>query len=98
MIKNSEDPVWDEGYSFGKHVLEEIAADRALQVTLWSLNYQTLPIFVGGLRLGPRLTTENKKFPWMNSVDTEVDHWESVFESPGKWVDMEHALRAAMNC
>ena len=98
MIKDSENPVWDESYSFGKHVLDEIAADRALQVTLWFMNSQAKPIFVGGLRLGPKFKTAAKKFSWMDSIDKEVEHWESVFENPGEWVDVEHALRAAMNC
>ena len=97
VIKNRSDPEWEEMVTYDKVVLEEMAKERVLEVTVWDWDKKG-SIFIGGLRLGPApggSTARNRD--WMDSIGDEVTHWESVLARPGEWVEQWHTLRTTMD-
>ena len=97
VIKNTDNPVWEEVHIFEKLKLDELAAERVLEVTVWDFNKGSSNEFIGGLRLGPALGAAEKNKEWMDSIGEEVYHWEDVLANPGKWVEFTHTLRTTMD-
>ena len=98
VIKNTANPVWDQLYTFDKHFLDELVAERVLEITLWDNNDGSRLIYVGGLHLGPAPGASARRNVWMDSTGEEVKHWEAIFANPGEWVEVKHTLRPTMNC
>lgn len=97
LIKNNNNPVWEEVHSFDKLHLDELGTERVLEVTVWDFNKGSSSEFIGGLRLGPTSRAGVKHKEWMDSIGEEVHHWEGVLASPGEWVEFSHTLRMTMD-
>lgn len=95
VIKNTNNPVWEEVHRFDKLHLDELATERVLEVTVWDFNKGSSSEFIGGLHLGPapRAGVKHKR---MDSIGEEVRHWEAVLANPGEWVELSHTLRMTM--
>lgn len=85
-------PICNEELIFQKLKLHDLAAEKALEVTLWNQSEQ----IIGGLRLGPAPGSGKRK-EWMDSSGGEVRHWESVMARPGEWQEAWHRLRTIMD-
>ena len=68
--------------------------DRALEITIWE-PYRNTNEFIGGIRLGPKPQPGSDK-EWMDSIGSEVSHWELMTARPEQWADEWHALRSSM--
>lgn len=96
VIKNNLNPVWEEKFEYRQEVtLRELLEERVLEVTVWEHSKHGND-FIGGLHLGgaPGRTTHHRN--WMDSIGTEVTHWESMLSHPGEWVEEWHTLRPSM--
>lgn len=98
IIKNTADPVWEYSFTYDKQFLDELVAEQVLEITLWDNNDESILVFVGGIRLGPDPAANSTRYLWMDSSGEEIKHWEAIFASPGKWVEMKHSLRPTMSC
>ena len=96
VIKNRSDPVWEEMVAYDKVVLEEVATERVLEVTVWDWDKKGSS-FIGGLRIGPSPDGTSRNREWMDSIGEEVSHWEMVLAHPGEWVERWHTLRTTMD-
>ncbi|CAI8048698.1 Synaptotagmin-like protein 5 [Geodia barretti] len=96
VIKNQSDPVWEEIVTYEKVVLEEIAKERVLEVTVWDWDKKGSS-FIGGLRIGPLPDGSSRNHDWMDSIGDEVSHWEMVLAHPGEWAEQWHTLRTTMD-
>ena len=96
IIKNQSDPVWEEMVTYEKVVLEEMAKERVLEVTVWDWDKKGSS-FIGGLRIGPSPVESSQKHDWMDSIGDEVSHWEMVLAHPGEWAEKWHTLRTTMD-
>ena len=85
-------PVCSEELVFPKLKLQELASEKALEVSLWNQSGQ----LIGGFRLGPA-PGRGKQKEWMDSIGEEVRHWESVMTHPGEWQEAWHKLRTIMD-
>lgn len=99
VLKSSSNPFWDETQIFNGLFQDELTAHRALEVTLWEIydGDDAHKSFLGGLRIGPNPATTDDGFPWMDSTEKEVEHWEAIFNSPGEWIEVKHVLRQTMD-
>ena len=96
IIKNQNNPVWEELLSFEKVILEEMATERVLEVTVWDWDKKGSS-FIGGLRIGPTPSGTFHYKEWMDSIGEEVSHWEMMLASPGEWIEKWHTLRTTMD-
>ena len=96
VIKNQKNPVWDEMLSYEKVVLEELAKERVLEVTVWDWDKKGSS-FIGGLRIGPTPSGTSHSKEWMDSIGEEAAHWETTLSRPGEWVEQWHTLRTTMD-
>ena len=96
VIKNDSNPTWEEMVAYDKIVLEEIATERVLEVTVWDWDKKGSS-FIGGLRIGPTPSGTTHHREWMDSIGEEASHWEMVLANPGEWVEQWHTLRTTMD-
>ena len=96
VIKNRSDPVWEEMVTYEKIVLEELAKERVLEVTVWDWDKKG-STFIGGLRIGPAPDGTSQNREWKDSIGDEVIHWETVLARPGEWAEKWHTLRTTMD-
>ena len=96
VIKNQNNPVWEEQLSYEKVVLEDIVKERVLEVTVWDWDKKGSS-FIGGLRIGPTPSGTSQNKEWMDSIGEEATHWEAMLARPGQWVEQWHTLRTTMD-
>lgn len=96
VIKNNNNPVWDEVHVFEKLSLDDLTSRRVLEVAVWDYNKGSSSEFIGGLRIGPTPTTMVHE-DWMDSIGEEVKHWEQAIARTGEWVEHSHTLRPSMD-
>ena len=96
IIKSQKNPVWEEQITYEKVILEEIATERVLEVTVWDWDKKGSS-FIGGLRIGPTPSMKSQKKEWMDSIGEEAGHWEAMLAQPGEWVEKWHTLRTTMD-
>jgi hypothetical protein len=96
VIKNQNNPMWDELISYEKVILEEISKERVLEVTVWDWDKKGSS-FIGGLRIGPTPSGPSQSKEWMDSIGEEATHWETMLAHPGEWAEQWHTLRTTMD-
>lgn len=96
VVKSSSSPSWKESFLFDKTTLEEIVAERVLEVTVWDFNQGNSKQFIGGLRIGPTPSGTSQNKEWMDSSQEEAAHWKAMLAHPGEWVQQWHTLRRSM--
>ena len=97
VIKNNNNPVWDEVHCFEKLTLDELTSRRVLEVTVWNYSKSSSSEFIGGLRLGPGPAAVPSHEEWMDSIGEEAKHWDEAVAKTGEWVEHSHTLRPTMD-
>ena len=96
VIKNNINPVWEEKFEYQQEVtLRELLEERVLEVTVWDHSKHGND-FIGGLHVGGAPGRAAHHRNWMDSIGTEVTHWEVMLSRPGEWVEEWHTLRPSM--
>ncbi len=96
IVDNSLNPVWDEELAYTYLSLEELQCNRVLEVTLWDYDRRGTNQFIGGVRIGPNPFDVIHSHDWMDSTESESNHWEDMLDQPGEWVEAWHTLRPSM--
>ncbi len=98
VIKNSLNPVFEEKFEFYRVSLNDLLKERVLEVTVWDYDKHSNN-FIGGLRVGgsPGRSSHHPPQEWMDSIGSEVSHWEGMLSRPGEWIEEWHTLRPSMN-
>ena len=94
---NNLNPVWNEEFIY-KCSMKELVGERVLEVTIWDFDKRGSNDFIGGLRIGPTPNGMSQNKEWMDSIEEEVAHWETMLARPGEWVEQWHTLRPRMDC
>ncbi len=97
VIKNNNNPVWDEKYTYEKLSLDDLTSRRVLEVAVWDYSKNSSSEFIGGLRLGPGPADVPSRNEWMDSIGDEVKHWDEAVAKTGEWVQYSHTLRSTMD-
>ena len=97
VIENSLNPIWEEEILYTFVSLEELQAERALEVTLWDFDRRGTNQFIGGVRIGPNPFDVIHTFDWMDSKESESNHWDDMIDNPGEWIVAWHTLRPSMD-
>ena len=95
--KSCLNPQWEEQFTYEKVVLEELATERVLEVTVWDLNKGASNDFIGGLRVGPIPGRKPRQRDFVDCTADEAVQWEAMLARPGEWVEQWHTLRLSMN-
>ena len=96
MLKDSNDPEWNEQFVFDHLKLEDLRKSRVIELTVWNSTNTKHYDFIGGLRLGPP-PNHKKQLSYMDSSGNELSHWMSVVNTPGQCVEQLHILRCSMD-
>jgi len=97
VLKDSADPEWNEQFVFDHLKLEDLRENIAIELTVWNSTKNTKHYdFIGGIRLGP-CPHHKMQLCYMDSLENELSHWMSVFNTPGECVEQLHTLRHNMD-
>ena len=96
-ITDSLQPFWNEELFYRGIIDKELESQRVLEITIWDADIRGDNEFIGGVRLGPDPIVALQRREWMDSSETESEHWEAMLASPGQWVDRWHTLRSSMD-
>ena len=96
-IKNTLDPVWNEDFEYKYVTLEELKSSRVLELSLWDYDRRGCNDFIGCVRLGPTPDETNSiSKDWMDSTDSEANHWTEMLAHPGEWMEACHELQPSI--
>ena len=96
-IKNSLNPRWNESFEYKYVSIEELKANRVLELTVWDFDKRGCNDFIGSVRLGSKPAGVDKhRKVWMNSNNKEVTHWAKMLSRPGEWVEGWHELQPSI--
>ena len=96
-IKNSINPAWNEEFEYKYLSIEELKANHALELTVWDYDRRGCNDFIGCVRIGPAPDETNSMHKdWMDSTESEAEHWAKMLTYPGQWVKQEHKLRPSI--
>jgi len=96
-IKNSLNPVWNEEFEYKYLSLEELKANHVLELTVWDYDRRGCNDFIGCVHIGPAPNETNSAHKdWMDSTESETEHWTKMLACPDQWVKKEHKLRPSI--
>ena len=94
---NTLDPVWNEQFEYKYVALEELRTSRVLELTVWDYDRRGCNDFIGCVRIGPTPDETNSVHKdWMDSTESEAEHWAKMLTSPGEWVECCLKLRPSI--